>query len=272
MSVLKNKRGVSQCEYERAFNSMYQYFKIQLNKVPIRRKKWLNTPLTDILRDVHMTTMELTTGYTEPKNKQQWRYDLITHALHRLSDLQKPLYCHWAIMQTDERHRKTWCESINTEIALLHGMQKANPCYKPDDETEVSFIMYYKTSDVETARFLSNMRDLLRYSHTKIIHASKEFNGFESDTIIELVDDAWYHCIAANQKIPETENEYRKRRSHISKAISCLHKLNRPMLSLFILVGYSEDTMREWSDLLVEEIRLLTALQKSDRKRFGSLR
>lgn len=69
MSVLKNKRGVSQCEYEHAFNSMYQYFKIQLNKVLIRRKKWLNTPLTDILRDDHMITMELTTGYTEPKNK-----------------------------------------------------------------------------------------------------------------------------------------------------------------------------------------------------------
>lgn len=39
MSVLKNKRSVSKYEYENSFNIMYQYFKIQLSKTPIRRQK-----------------------------------------------------------------------------------------------------------------------------------------------------------------------------------------------------------------------------------------
>ena len=272
MSVLKNKRSVSKYEYENSFNTMYQYFKTQLNKTPTRRQKWVYPELTEILRDVHMSIMELSTGYKDYKERDKWRYGLIKHSLKRLQDFQKPLYSYWAIMETDEKHRITWCEHINKEIALLKGMLKSNPCYNEEDELGIKLIMYYKNSNIAGTKFLSNMKDLLDFSHSKIIHVKKDFDGFESATIIELVGDAWYHCISANQKIPENAEEYKNRKEHISDAISCLHKLNRPMLSLFILVGYSENTMREWSNLLVEEIRLLTALQKSDKKRFGSLK
>ena len=85
------------------------------------------------------------------------------------------------------------------------------------------------------------------------------------------MNDAWYQCVSANRKIPTTKQEVISRQKHISNAISDLHKMNRPMLSLFILMDYSEREMREWADLLTEQIRLLYALQKSDKKRFGKL-
>lgn len=272
MSVLKNKRSVSKYEYENSFNIMYQYFKIQLSKTPIRRQKWIYPELTEILRDVHMSIMELSTGYKDYKERDEWRYNLIKYSLKRLQDFQNPLCSYWAIMKTDEKHRITWCEHINKEIALLKGMLKSNPCYNEGDELGIKLIMYYKNSDVKNAKFLSNMKELLEFSHSKIIHAKKEFDGFESASIIELVGDAWYYCLSANRKIPENAEEYKERKENISNAISCLHKLNRPMLSLFIMVGYSEHVMREWSDLLTKELKLLSSLQKSDKKRFGSLK
>lgn len=271
MAVLKNNRTLSQYQYEWDFNKMYEYFRVQLKKVPKRRIPWVSDPLTTILRQVHSDIMELSTGYVSSQKRAQWKHDLILKALKNLAALQMPLDNFWNIMQSDEHHRKTWCEYINKEIALLHGMLIVNSQYSEEDEKEVKQITYYKTSDINNAKFLCNMRELHRYSHTKVIHAKKDFDGFESSTIVSLVNDAWYQCVSANRKIPTTKQEVISRQKHISNAISDLHKMNRPMLSLFILMDYSEREMREWADLLTEQIRLLYALQKSDKKRFGKL-
>ena len=81
MSVLKNERSVSKYEYENSFNTMYNYFRLQLRKTPICRQKWIYPELTEILRDVHMTIMELSTGYRDYTVRNKWRYDLINHAM-----------------------------------------------------------------------------------------------------------------------------------------------------------------------------------------------
>lgn len=271
MAVLKNKRGVSQYEYEHTFNAMYEYFRVQLNKVPIRRKKWVSEPITTILRNIHANIMELSTGFVQYDKRAEYRHNIIIQILHDFAKLQKPLYTYWAVIGTDLKHIETWCELINKEIALLSGMLQHSPCYTADDDLVIQYMMYYKREDIENVQFLSNMRNLLLYSHGKVIHAQKQFNGFESDMIIELVDNAWYHCLEANKKIPKTKSEYNQRCSHLSQAISNLRKLNRPMLSFFIMIGYSERVMREWADLLSEELRLIYALQKSDKRRFREL-
>lgn len=271
MSVLKNNRSLSQYQYEWDFNKMYEYFRIQISKVPRRRTAWISVSLTDVLRRVHSNIMELSTGYVPQKKRAQWKHDLILGALTDLASMQAPLYTFWNIMQTDEHHRKTWCECINKEIVLLQGLLRANSQYSEIDEEGVDFIKYYKTSDISNAKFLQNMKELHKFSHAKVIRAKESFDGFESSTIIELVNDAWFYCISANEKIPETKKELSSRQKHISNAISDLHKMNRPMLSLFVLMNYSENEMREWADLLNEQLRLLYALQKSDKNRFSKL-
>ena len=87
-----------------------------------------------------------------------------------------------------------------------------------------------------------------------------------------VVDDALYYVMKSNMQYPKTKEEYEKRRQLLSQAISLLHKLNRSMISYFNLMRCSERVMREWSDLLIEELTLLYAVQTSDKKRFGKLK
>ena len=89
--------------------------------------------------------------------------------------------------------------------------------------------------------------------------------------LIKEADDAFYFLILANQKIPETKDEYEKRRAYISESISCLKRMNRSLLFYFNLMKYSERIMNEWSDMLVQELKMLYALQQSDKERFSML-
>lgn len=90
--------------------------------------------------------------------------------------------------------------------------------------------------------------------------------------LISLVNDAFYELILANKKIPETRIEYEARRQHISNSITYLKEMNRPMLFYFNLMQYSERIMKEWSELLVSELKMLSSLQKSDKERFKTLK
>ncbi len=270
MSILKNKRRLSVYEYEKAFKNFYEYAKIQINKTSKRKQKWICKPVTDILAKIYLLIMELSTGYVSYKEREEWRYNILLSSIKYTEHLQKPLYTFWNCSNTDEKNRQKWCEHINKFQALLYGMLNKNTYYQNNEvKKEMKFITYYTHSSIQKAKFLSNMRELHQFSHQKLIHAKKDFDAFESKMIAELVDDAWYHCLEANKKIPETQEEYNERKSHISSAISCLHKMNRPLLSLFFLMEYSEKIMNTWATLLTEEIKLLSALQKADKKRFN---
>ena len=63
-----------------------------------------------------------------------------------------------------------------------------------------------------------------------------------------------------------------RRRKCISTAIQILEQANRPMLTYFNIMQYSERIMIEWSDMLTKEIKKLRALQQSDAKRFKELK
>ena len=76
----------------------------------------------------------------------------------------------------------------------------------------------------------------------------------------------------ANRKIPTTQKEYIKRKEYLSKSISCLNKMNRGLLFYFNLMKYSERVMNEWSEMLTQELKMLHALQKSDKSRFEGLK
>lgn len=273
MAVLKNKRAVSEYEYERKFNDLLRYSRIQLRKASTRRIKFLVVPITDILRNTHSIIMELNTGYTKPKERNAVHFNLLCNALQQLYSLQKPLYTYWNIMATDEKQCRYWVGCINDEIKLLYAMILSNPQYSQfkDQIGEIKYIMYFKKEDIAKAKFLAKMMELHRFTHGKAVHLPKEYDCFETATMIELVNDAWYCCLMANHKIPSTASEYNSRRQYISRAISDLNKMNRPLLSIFSLMNYSESVMREWSDLLSDELKLLYKLQVSDKKRFSKL-
>lgn len=273
MAVLKNDRKLSKCEYEYRFKVLYRFAKENLCKIPKRRQNWLAVPIHKLLNSAYVSIMELNTAYIKNKEERDNKfYYSIKHSIDCLIKLQNPLYSYWNIMCIDLKHRKSWCDTINHELNLLYGMLKANSFYNEKYDGDFKYIMYYTYEEINNANFLYKMSELHRYTHTKAINAKRIYDAQESALLIELVNDAWYHCIEANKKVPENREEFTIRQNHISDAISCLRKMNRPLISLFNLMQYSERIMREWSDLLNDELALLSGLRKSDNERFKYLK
>lgn len=98
------------------------------------------------------------------------------------------------------------------------------------------------------------------------------YDSTQGKLLINTVNDAFYYLMRANEKIPTTKKEYMKRKERISNVISSLHQMNRSLLPYFNLMQYSERIMNEWSSMLTQELKMLYALQKSDKSRFDGLK
>jgi hypothetical protein len=272
MSILKNKRSISKYEYENTFDIIYKEIGKSMQSVPVRLRIWINTPLNHRLNEIYSTIMELRTNYFPNKTKNEKQLELVNSIINQILELQQCLYNFWNVMNCKDKKKASWCELLNKELALLHGMNKKNPLYKENKEMEGRKIIYYQKHEIQKAQFLKNMSRFHDYTHRKISHAKRLYIDRECTMISEYVDNAWYYCLKANQKIPETKSEYECRKKCISNAISNIIKMEKPLFSLFNLMGYSEDILKEWSGLMSDELRLLRALRKSDKERFSDLK
>ena len=180
-----------------------------------------------------------------------------------LNALEKPLMMLWNVNKYDTGVMVRWVARIKQEVNLLNMMH--------DDESIPCDISILDWQTINNAMFLKNMSELHRYTHGKVTNAHTVYDGTEGSLLISLVNNAFYELILANKKIPETKQEYEQRRQHISNSITYLREMNRPMLFYFNLMQYSERIMTEWSDLLVSELKMLAALQRSDKERFKTL-
>lgn len=163
-------------------------------------------------------------------------------------------------------------ELFNKDLALLRGLLHKNPLYIQDENKESERMFYYRNEDVREALFLSNLSKLHKYTHQKIAHAKKLYADRECDMLSDFVNAAWYYGLEANRNIPKTKAEYEYRQRCISSAISSLKKMEVSMVSLFILMDYSENTMCEWSTIFNDTVKCLYGLRKSDKTRFGQLK
>ena len=260
MSVLKNNRNISRFEFEHTFQELYKFSMERTSSVAKRREKWLCNNIDTLMNDVCNDIMELNEGYF-PKNIG--KEDLVRRSLYRLTELEKWLFVLWNIEQYPTKKMVQWVELVNSEIKLLNRMLEG-------DKIKNS-IMILDWNTINSVKFLSNMSKLHRYIHGKVINARNRYDDTAGSMLIRLADDAFYSIICANKKIPTTKKEYKERRKLVSNAISCLHKMQRQTIFYFNLMQYSENTLREWSDLITSEIKLLYALNKSDRERFSQL-
>lgn len=270
MSVLKNKRSLSRYEYEHSFEVAYKHVRQAVLSTSNRRKKWICKPINLKLNEIYSTIMEIRTNYVPKDKKGKTNYHLITQSIRQICELQIPFYTYWNIMDLDTRKMKHWCELFNNDIALFYGMLIKNPLYNKDDKRKQ--LMYYKKEDIKKAKFLHNMSELHKYVHGKITHVKQTYEDQECAMLADFTDRAWYYCIEANRKIPTTKTELDHRLKSISNAISCLKKSEIPTKSLFLLMDYSESTIREWSILFDETLKCLFALRKSDIERFSDLK
>lgn len=271
MSVLKNKRSLSKYEYEHTFDIAYKHINLCMNSVPNRLKRWINTPINKKMNTIYSTIMELRTNYFPKQIRNKSNLELVNSAIDGILALQLHFYVFWNVMDFSDRQKSYWCELFNKELALLRGLNHKNPLYISDKELEGRRIMYYKKEDIKKAIFLNNMSKLHDYTHRKIAHAKLIYADRECDMLSDLIDLAWHYSLESNKKIPKTKAEYDYRKKCISSSISCLKKMEVPMKSLFNLMGYSENTLREWSTIFNDTLKSLYGITKSDKERFKNL-
>lgn len=207
--------------------------------------------------------MEVSEGRFAIGQAKPMKANLIRQSIDCLIELEKPLLIMWNVEQYQTKKMVQWVTLINNEIALLDSL-----CDKEEYEKQIMILDWNKIHDTT---FLKNMSELHRYVHGKVVSAKNRYDDTDSSLLISLIDEAFYSLMKANKKIPETKEDFEKRTAYISKSISCLRKMNRPMTFYFNTMGYSERIMREWSDMLVAELKLLYSLQKSDKARFKNL-
>lgn len=263
MAVLRSKRHISRYEFEHTFSELYSFSCERNAKIAKRRKKWISKNIDYQMNNIFNMIMEVTEGRFTKGQTKPMKANLIGQSIDCLIELEKPLMIMWNVEKYPTKKMVQWVMLLNNEITLLDSL-----CDENNKERQIMILDWHK---VHSTTFLQNMSELHRYVHGKVVNAKNRYDDTDSSLLIYLIDEAFYALMSANKKIPETKSELEKRTNNISKAISCLRKMNRPMTFYFNTMGYSERIMREWSDMLATELKLLYALQKSDKSRFKDL-
>jgi len=264
MSVLKNDRVIAPYEYERTFGLLYQFSMKNTSKASKRRKRWICDEIDGRMNALFNTITGLSTNYFEPSNRKASIAEIIKEAIEGLCQLQKPLLAFWNISESKISTMEQWVKYINKDLKLLNNMLEEKVDYDP------LFIIDYDS--VSKAEYVKKMAELHKYVHGKIVHAPLKYQNTGSNLIISLIDDALYNVMSANVRIPKTAEQYKKRRKKISKAISDLNKLQRPLSVYFVMLEYSEKEIAKLSSLIREELKLLYGINRSDKDRFSNLK
>lgn len=216
------------------------------------------------MNEIYRDLMLISDTYFRNKNdKGIYAAEMAIRSIEKLNKLEKPLMILWNVQGYETGSMARWVSQIKREVDLLNQMHD-----EEDIECEVSILDWRV---INNASFLKNMSELHRYTHGKVANAHMAYDSTQGALLISIVNDAFYELILANKKIPETKSEYEERRQHISNVITYLKEMNRPMLFYFNLMQYSERVMNEWAKLLVDELKMLSSLQKSDKERFKNL-
>lgn len=264
MAVVCGKRHRASTEFENTFADLYSFTIRQTSAVPKRRRRWVCLPLEDGMNLMYRDIMHINELWiTKHADKVKDTGFRAKRTIEMLNRMEKPLIVLWASQRTKTKTMATWVSLIRKEISLLNSLH-------PDDDIDCT-VSILDLLSVNSMEFMKNMVNLHRYVHSKVVNSPTRYADNIGAQLISLVNDALYELVLANKIFPESRVDYELRRSHISKAITCLHEMNRPLVSYFSLMNYSDRVMCEWAELLSLQLKLLNGLNKSDNSRFSSL-
>lgn len=264
MAVLRSHRQIASTEFENTFTKLYHFSMSQTRATPKRKQQWLCANIDKLMNEAYLYIMSINEFYTRDRQALQERKKALAQTSKEIIvRLEQPLMVLWNVERTETKKMASWVTQINDALKLLHTIS--------GEEGDAPTVSILDWKSINKAIFTKNMSDLHKYTYTRVINAKQAYDSTIGTLLITLVDSAFYHVVRANKTLPETKKQYERRKSHISDAIMYLEEMNRALLGYFNLMRYSERIMNEWSDLLVGELKLLRALQKSDRERFGDL-
>ena len=266
-------------QYEDGFRKIREELYRRLERVPKRRRNTVAKPLLDAFNRAFEVILCIEEDPVRgTKAAAPTRYERIVRAQFLIKQIEKPLWVYWNICDDDsETVLRSWktsqranlCGSVNEILKILHDMQLASTRYDAEKDVGITVMRYYTEDEIENAQFLTAIRDLHRMTHGKAIRLPAFLRDAEASLLLRFIDTAWYCAVYGNQMRLEDERDREIRRKAFSNALSALNKAQRPLFNLFSIGTYSNNEMRDWVHLLNESIRLLSGVQKSDRKRAG---
>lgn len=273
MAIHVSDRTPSRLQYEDSFKTLYADIRQRMERVPKRRQATVARPILRAMNNAYDQVLRIEEDPIRgTRTAATVRYNRITAAMAKLAAVEKPLWIWWNICGDDtetemkdfpERKRANLCEKFNQVMGLLRDMERESSRHDPEKEGKVLTIRYYTENEIQKAEFLTRLRELHRMTHGKVAKLGGIWRDAEGEVLIRLADAAWYEAVRGNQLRTDIPAEREERRRAFHLALSALEMMQRPMIAVFTLGGYSNREMREWVNLLQRSYRLLAAVQKS---------
>lgn len=263
MSVHRSDRKVAFMEYIRQLSQIHRYTHERMSSLPSRYKRYIVPKISQPLNQAYTSAILANEQNVRTGLGAKQRVMLIERAIKSLKEIQEPLVAFWNLKDVTESGSEMWVEMINHEFALLYGVAKING--KPP----MFFSMPRRK--IERLNFLKKMCALHKYTYQKLGHAPEYTREGIGEPISKLVNNALFNVFDANNIVPQTKEQAESRAKRLQAAIDSLNAMQTPMLALWNIMDYSENTMDEWSGLLDEELKLLEGLKKADKERYKNL-
>lgn len=268
MSVLLRNRKMAKTEYVMQMVKLHEYTQERMQTVPARLKKYV---CPHIMKLVTLAHSDVITGYNLWENnrtidQEEWQRPL-DDAIRALGKLQKGLLLYWVLKRTSDSGMDDWAKRINHEIVLLNGASGHS-----EGERVLPMIHTYDLKYSESRIFVWKMQELVRYFYPKLSHVPLEYKDALTSECLHLIREALYHVMEGNRIIPKTKKQYEQRAKHFRQADAALNGLQVPLLSVWVIMKYSEREYNQQAELLNEEIKLLRGVMKSDKQRYADLK
>lgn len=267
MTVLARKRSQAPTEFEMNCARLVKYTVQRANSVPKRYQKFIRPRLLKLATTAYYDVIMGNEADSRTERGRREREKLLDAAAQCLLKLQKPLVVYWSLFDTREGGIREWTELINRELALLNGAAGHTA-----GERTVPMIEVYDMRYSEDRMSVNAVRELHKYTYSKICSVPLEYKDHLSDQLLCFVDEALFCTLKGNRSIPTNRKQYEIRDRYLRRAIDSLNGMQRPLYALWNVMEYSENTMDDWAERLNEALRLLQGVRKSDRRRFGDLR
>lgn len=118
-------------------------------------------------------------------------------------------------------------------------------------------------------KFLDNAYDLEVHTIKCAMKLPKRMTFFVSTDLVGLAASVHHHCKAANSIYPTNAHEAQMRRDHFIEANAALQGLISKVSLLHEFEhGISVHAIERWTDLMLDQARLISGAKKSDSERF----
>lgn len=263
MSVHARKRKIAYGEFEHNMRRFCKQLNERLKSVPARYQRYINPKLYNSSNRAYTALIYANEQNGNTEKGKARRNLFFAEALKCIKDLRKPLYAAFNVLDASEGGMQVFVDLLNREVALVCGLMGKE--YK-----QMFYILPRRK--FEKVLFLRKMSELHKYTYEKIGHAPKYCRDTLCEQIADIIDNALYWAVDANQIIPQKKEEAEQRDEELKNAIDSLNTLQRPLLSLWNLMDYSERIMDEWAGLIDEELRLLEGIRRADKTRYKSMK